>query len=244
MDTKYQTGDDPLPSDLNDYWARFFESEHTRQPGRNSYQDIFDNPLLFPLQRVRETEWMIQKAREVNPKTIYEIGTDKGGGLYHWCKCFPTVKKVIACEIRGTPYADLFENAFPNIQFLWISDSSYDPRIVRKVKNWVNSLDVLFIDGDKCHFDADFDCYYGSMSPNSQIFMHDVQDSAPVEAFERTKIAYPSLPVTKYVNTDESKESIERECRGIDPASTHEQWLRYWRGRSCGVGLFELGESQ
>ena len=52
---------------------------------------------------------MLAIANKYSPTTIYEIGADKGGGLYHWCMSCPTVKHVIACEIRGLPYKELFE---------------------------------------------------------------------------------------------------------------------------------------
>ena len=87
-----------FPAGMLDHIERFFSVDGDRPAGLDVYPDVFKTPCFFPLQRMRETEKMIAVARSAEPQVIYEIGTDKGGGLYHWCKCFPLVRRVIACE--------------------------------------------------------------------------------------------------------------------------------------------------
>lgn len=234
-----------LPENICGCYKEFFLTEKSRNPGEDVYADIFDSPLLFPLQRQREMSFMMQKARAIQPTTVFEIGTDKGGGLYHWCKCLTTVERVIACEIRGIPFSHLFELAFPHIDFLWLPTSSYDHHIVAKVKHWLgsNKIDCLFIDGDKLQFHTDFWCYKSMMASEGIVFMHDIHtDIAPKASFGT--VVSRGFRSEKYINTSESVEAVKREKQNIKVSSSHEQWLRHWKGSSAGVGVVYLGEKK
>ena len=180
---------------------------------------------------------MMQLARSINPKVVYEIGADKGGGLYHWCKCLTSVKRVIACEIRGTPYRSLFEKHFPHLDFLWLEGSSYEPASVARVKKWLGAdkLDCLFIDGDKGQFVLDFELHQPFLSQGAIVFTHDVQYPAPFEAFKQ--IAPKGKRSEKVVDISESKEACARAEQGLPAASSHEEWLRIWQGQSAGFGV-------
>lgn len=244
--------DDPLPVGLTEAWKDFFDSERHRleESGRDSYPVVFAHNLLFPLQRMRETEMMMRLARAYQPTTVMEIGADKGGGIYHWCKCLPSVKNVIACEIRGTPYAKEFERAFPHIKFLWLPVSSMDyADAIRPVQRFLSSdgatvgrgyapLDCLFIDGDKSHFQTDFHSYHHLMNRDKGIvFLHDVSDPAPGEAWEAIlKAGFNRGWVIK--DTSEVEPALAK----FLPSNAYEGWLRNWKGASCTVGFVPLGE--
>ncbi len=219
---------------------KFLEQDHHRPPGYNIYDDVFDTSCFYPLQRKRELATMIATARDANPKVIYEIGADKGGSLYHWCKCFPLVEKIIACEIRGTPYRYLFEKAFPEIKFLWIEGSSYDKENVERVVAFLGEkeLDVLFIDGDKSAFHVDFDIYQPMMADTGIVFMHDIRDDGPRQSFELLQKRGWKAGII--LDESEAHEAVAREKRGEPLTSEHEYWLRYWKGASCGVGVFRM----
>lgn len=219
---------------------RFFATESSRLAGESVYDDVFNVDLFAPLQRKRELSRMIRLAREYKPKVVYEIGTCDGGGLYHWCKSIPTVKRVIASEIRGTPYSEHFEKAFPKIEFLWLQESSYEQAAVDKIQRWLRGdrIDVTFIDGDKAWFETDFDAVLPFMNSPSVVFMHDITDPAPGAAFRRVvERGYDHLEV---IDTLDSQEAVERAKRGVPPANGHEGWLRHWKGQSCGVGVIRI----
>lgn len=212
---------------------QFFREVHPNlPPGEDWYPSVFDSPLFYPLQRTGEMEKMIQVARAFKPQTIMEIGTDKGGGLYHWCQCLQP-KRVIACEIRGCPYKYEFERAFPKVQFCWVERSSQPPLEMP----WTR-IDVLFIDGDKGAFVEDFDAYLPLMNKNGVVFMHDVQDNGPKKAFE--SIIARGLRHEIIIDKTDTRQAILRERQGLPPESPHEGWLRHWQGRSCGVGVIYL----
>jgi hypothetical protein len=231
--------DESFPPGMLDDIARFFADEARREPGLDLYPDVFETAYFFPLQRKGELAAMMRLARSVQPKVVMEIGADKGGGLYHWCKCLPSVQRVVACEVRGLPYAPLFEKKFPHLSFLWLHGSSYDPGNVRRVAEWLSGdqINCLFLDGDKGAFLDDFRAYVPLA--NGLVFVHDIQDPAPGAAF---KSMTEGRQWSTIFDRADSHWAMERASRGIPPASAHEAWLRHWEGRSCGVGVLYLKE--
>ena len=239
--------DAPFPARMMPSIEHFFREVHpTLTPGQDVYPEVFASELFFPLQRPKELEAMIRLARGINPVTVAELGCDKGGGLYHWAMCLPTVENVIGCEIRGTPYRDVFEKAWgirdrmnpltAEKDFLWCPHSSLNA--VHDVRDWMDgaSIDVLFIDGDKAGMLKDFDAYLPLMRrPGGVVFMHDVSDDMPARAF--TEIMRRGFRTELILDRSEGLEAGEREDRGEQPRNPHDGWLMHWRGRSCGVGV-------
>lgn len=234
--------DAPFPEGMMEQIEKFLSTDTQRIEGANIYHEVFSNPLMFPLQRQAELERMIQTARSVNPTTVMEIGSDKSGGLYHWCKCLPTVQNVIACEIRGTPYDRLFEKSF-HLNFFWMPGSSYNPRNVQQVELFLqlvrSKIDILFIDGDKTALEKDFLSYLPMMSRKGIVFVHDITDKVPGDAY---RILCQGGSHYEIIDTSDTRRANERADAGEEPANTHEGWLRHWNGRSCGVGCIFMPE--
>lgn len=233
--------DAPFPEHMMPAWEKFFHEVHPNlTPGQDSYPEVFASNGLFPLQRRKELEAMMQLARGSNPRTVMEIGSDKGGGLYHWCMSLPSVENVVACEIRGTPYRYLFSEAF-DIDFCWPNGGSLD--VIDGVEHWLNKdglrIDVLFIDGDKNGMLRDFDAYLPIMRrPGGLVFIHDYRDPGP----DRTWLRLRQRGYRTAVILDESEglEAAVRVRRGNEPMNEHDAWLAHWEGRSCGVGVVYL----
>lgn len=239
--------DAPFPTEMMPYIEKFFIEVHpTLIPGQDLYPEVFETSLFFPLQRKKEMRQMIRLAKSIHPKTIMEIGCDKGGGLFHWCMCCPTVERVIANEIRGTPYNSFFREAFRHIDFYWMESSSRLDHIQRytflKWATKVSSegIDVLFIDGDKTKMVEDFDAYLPMMNKEKGIvFIHDIQDREPKKAFET--IRDRGYKTTTILDTREVGETLERQ-RLLQPLNAYDKWVLHWCGRSCGVGIIFVGE--
>jgi hypothetical protein len=237
--------DSPFPDGMMPCIEEFFEAIHSYLvPGQDIYPEVFQTSLFFPLQRQQEMAWMQSRARLYSPKVVMEIGADKGGSLYHWCMCQPTVEVVIACEIRGTPYARCFEKAFPTVKFIWLEKSSYESSSFEYVKTELRMLgkqiDCLFIDGDKGEFLKDFYWYALLMNHPSVVFMHDVNGShikdthTPEGAFHR--LYENGYKVESYISTTDYITEYMKEKKGLPPENPHAGWLRHWKGNSCGVG--------
>jgi hypothetical protein len=238
--------DGSFPAGMLAEWERFFADVHPRLlPGQDSYAEVFSAATFFPLQRRRELEAMVRIARTAEPVTVMEVGADKAGGLYHWCMCLPSVRRVIACEVRGTPYAGLFEQAFPRIAFHWMPCSSREPNAVLSLTSWLMrsgcGIDVLFLDGEKAAFGADFATYRPLLSGRAVVFMHDVVDQPMKGVFDGLARTYLSELI---LDTSEATESLARQAEGEPPACSPEGWLRHWQGRSCGVGVLYVGRGK
>jgi predicted O-methyltransferase YrrM len=218
--------DNSLPQGLAEYWGKFLADGQ-------SLSGLFDHPVLFPLQRRREMEAMHDVAKSINPKVAMEIGTDKGGSAWAWLHSQPTLEKFIACEIRGTPYSNEFEEAFPEIDFLWLPRSSFRPSTVNRVREWLNgvTIDVLFIDGDKCYFDKDYGLYLPYVSKGGIVFMHDVCENPMKEAYEKCSLGKRTEIIKDVSECQGLSENREGEPTG------YKAWLEYWMESSCTVGV-------
>jgi hypothetical protein len=238
--------DAPFPEQMMPDIERFFRDVHPKlKPGQLLYPEVFETGYFFPLQRQRELRAMMLLASDVRPRTVMEIGADKGGGLYHWCM-LPTVENVIACEVRGTPYYRLFIDQFPKIKFHWMPCSSYGGPGRRSVEYFLQTkasgptipIDCLFIDGDKLAFEKDFDLYWPLVRDGGLVFLHDIRDHGPREAWSNILAKLPGGTWWhEVIDIEDANEAIKRENAGIPPANAHESWLRHWKGKSAGFGV-------
>ncbi len=232
--------DAPLPDNLCECWEKFLAQPHS------SYEDIFEDGLLVPLQRKAELrltfEWTLRSLPQ--PQTYCELGADKGPSVYAWCKHVPSLRRVIACEIRGTPYAEQFEKAFPHIQFLWLPHSSYAPATISQAQMWLAfrdnaHIDVMFFDGDKTRCDTDWIYWQGMLAPNAVVLVHDIVpagkggNSKQTALFERLKRQYRHhVRIVDFSDVD-AVDSM--------PPSAYRNWLAFWGKTSAGVGFAQLG---
>lgn len=234
--------DEPLPSNLCDEWSTLLKNKPGR--GNDLYDCVFDNNTLFPLQRKRETEKMIAKARTIRPRVVAEIGADKGGSFFHWVCGLETVERALAIEIRGTPYGNLFADAFPEVDFKFIPDSSYSTDTVLSVTEWLNGdkFDCVFLDGDKSEFMRDFNLYLPMVRRGGMIMMHDINRGGkhpaapPATVFDN--IADGGRFVTeRIIDTSEAVEAAQRDADKVALVNSYDAWLRFWADSSCGVGV-------
>ena len=204
--------------------------------------ELFDHPAVMPLQRKRELRAMGSMAATLEPRVAMEVGADKGGTLAHWLACQPTLEKMVACEYRGTPYKHFFEKAFPQVEFLWLEDSSYSKESWEKVKDFLGAyrFDFIFLDGDKNAFRKDFALYSPMVRRGGMVFVHDVYDragnsrcSADFREFSR------GLTVSLIIDLAESVAAKLNASRGTPSSGCHEDWLRA-SGDDCGVGVIHI----
>lgn len=221
--------DGPLPQNLLPAWEAFLHHD--------GYKDIFHDNTLNPLQRKNESRRMLQIANGCEPETVMEIGADKGGSVYLWLTHCSSIRMMIVCEVRGTPYRHLFEERFPDVHFLWLPGSSYDPKTRRHVSDWLEDrdIDVLFLDGDKSHFDTDFNLYNPMVSNDGVILFHDVNGHGPMrDAWLDAALQHSGFDFIDIREVAELQRKINEE--GYAPSTQYENWLLYWKGRSCGFG--------
>ncbi len=239
--------DNPITAQLQEAWSKFMAVDHQRPAGLDVYSDIFSDGWLYPLQRMNETAVMIRLARSLNPRNVMEIGSDKGGGFYHWIKGLPSVRKAVAIEYSGVPFADAFRYGFPNVDFSFIHGSSYARDTVAQVLEFMGGgqmFDCIFIDGDKSKTRADFEAYVGLVRPGGLVFIHDVEASVfggvlpnPSQAFYDLRSKYA---LSIILDGREGVAAQDRAAANKPLDSSWEDWLRIWKWNSCGVGVVHI----
>lgn len=228
------------PDNLLQCIEEFLSTDHTRPDGLDIYPELFDTECFYPLQRKAEMERMMKIARTLQPKTVIDLGSDKGGGVWAWCKSLQP-KRMISCEIRGTPYSELIGNHFKDISFLWLEESSFADTTVDKVITYLNGtkIDILFMDADKSSYSNDWNCYVPLMSSNGIVFMHDVGEPGnPSTTFINATKQYSHWEHIK--DTSETKEALARQEKSIPCKNSYEQWLRHWSYSYSTVGVIYL----
>lgn len=211
--------DPPLRADLAQVWAEALSDPNL---------DVWNHPVLFPLQRRNEHRAMINAARTIGPKTIVEIGADKGGSAYLWLKEFPRLERMCIIEPRGVPYSDAFRKQFPKVDLAPIETSSRDYVKFRLLTRWfwTGLIDVLFIDGQKACFIDDFFTYRPWVRSGGLIFMHDIC-CEPMSSHYNWACAAEGVNSEGYIDRSEPI-----------PMTEYGGWLRSPTSQaSCGVGV-------
>lgn len=235
--------DAPFPETLPQAIRDFMEKVHPDlSPGKDVYPEVFYDNGLFPLQRMAEARKMVELCKKTLPKytrpIVMEIGSDKGGSVYNLVQALQP-REFYAIEIRGIPFKEEFERAFPEVRFRTMAASSYAPDVVKWASESLcgEKIDVLFIDGDKSAFLRDFEEYLPLVRRGGVIMMHDVTDPAPGAAFQEAR-KHPRVTMSMEIvdTSDWAKENIE-ERAGKPAANNYASWLRHWKGASCGVGF-------
>ncbi len=226
--------DAPLPTNLVRSWETFLENEVSREC-QTLYPEVFRHPVLFPLQRSLELAATMDLLRELKPRVIAEIGTDKAGTFYHWIRQ-PSVERAVGVEIRGVPWEHAFRRALPHLDLLAIGASSRAQSTLDQVRAFLGAeqIDCLFLDGEKAAVDKDFETWLPFMAPGGVVFIHDIVDDIPPRRFWwslRNRYRIGAI-----VDCREAGEvdAIAKE------APAYGEWLRIWRNTSCGVGIVHL----
>lgn len=222
--------DAPLPTNLVECWEQV-----ANNGARNfSITNLFDHPTLFPLQRIDELFYLVDHVFD-EMDVVMEIGSDKGGLVYAMCREVRP-NKMIACEVRGTPYGHVMERMFPDIKFLWLPYSSYDSTTLDKVREFLgeDKIDGLFIDGDKSQFKLDFDTYRPLMNPLGTVVMHDIVCEPMKTVFEQCS---KDLSSEAYVDVSQWHRYVSE---GKKCVTRHDYWLETWKTNSCGLGIIHL----
>jgi cephalosporin hydroxylase len=236
--------DAPFPEGMVEEIEEILKQETSIPNEQDLYPHIFESAMVMPLQRKYEMQQMIRLARSVPHSTVMEVGADKGGSVYTWIKALQP-ERMIACEIRGTPYGQVFNRTFPLVDFCWMEGSSYDPSVVGRIRSWLrgHTIDILFLDGDKTAFDRDFAAYVPLVTPGGYVFMHDIVpdlDPVPRRAFtwasERPEVAQ----ALEIIDFSEHEQLAQADRRGSIVGGPYNDWLRYWGPHSCGVGVLHI----
>jgi len=142
-------------------------------------------------QKPEEIAWLFERVREAQPRTVLEIGLDRGGTFFLWSRASADDAHLIA--IDTSPPGFLGEwSPFPLVRrsfarsrqriTLLMGCDSHATRTYDRVRDMTSgrALDFLFIDGDHTYegVSMDFDTYSGLVRPGGLVAFHDVSQSS------------------------------------------------------------------
>jgi len=133
---------------------------------------------------------LVRLVQNLEPKTVVELGTDKGGTFFLWCRLLKKINKIASIDLPdgrfGGGYHNrriklymhfLFDN--PNISALFLRNDSHDPTTKDALIKWLklDKIDFLYIDGDHTYSGVkqDFEMYSALVRPGGIIAFHDIR---------------------------------------------------------------------
>jgi cephalosporin hydroxylase len=167
------------------------------QSAEHSLEDIIDTAYnyrgygayrsLEPMQIREELRRFAAAAAAIDPDTVCEIGTARGGSYYIWTR-YLNATNYISIDLPGGRFGgghsrrraeflqELQQN--PEIKQTFLRGSSHSPQTVRHVEATLDSreIDFLFIDGDHTYEGVkdDFERYSPFVTDGGLIAFHDI----------------------------------------------------------------------
>lgn len=169
---------------------RFTEQERIVQPDKAvleayEYTGFGQYKEISPGQNPSELIGLAERAEEIKPETVVEIGTARGGTLYVWTQVFDTAQKFISVDLPGGRFGGgyskgraSFYKTFSDKEINCIRRDSHKNKTKKILKEKLEGkkIDFLFIDGDHTYegVKQDFEMYRDLVSDNGLIAFHDI----------------------------------------------------------------------
>lgn len=193
--------------------------------GRGYYRKI------EPRQNPFEIEELFKRVCELEPRSILEIGTARGGTLYLWTQAAQKDAVIVSVDLPGGDFGGAYPLArIPFYQSFakysqkmhLIRDDSHSPETLSQVLDCFSNLpiDFAFIDGDHTYegVKSDFSLYAPMVKKGGIVAFHDI-------------LPRPDLPEIQVCRFwDEIKSQFDSE-EIIGPE---------WTGRKIGIGILHM----
>jgi len=157
----------------------------------NNFTGIGLYNTIKPIQIESEISELFNLVKNLNPKIICEVGTDRGGTLYLWSKAIQPDGLIISIDLPRSYRKSLnrfFCSSFfetRRIHFLREDSQSTECQMnVQKILNG-SKIDFLFIDADHSYegVKKDFTLYSNFVRKPGLIAFHDILDECGVDKF-------------------------------------------------------------
>ena len=181
----------------------------------NNFTGIGLYNTIKPVQIESEIHELFKLVKNLNPKIICEIGTDRGGTLYLWSKSIQPDGLIISIDLPRSYrkslnrffYSSFFEKQ--RIHFLRADSQSKECQMnVQKILK-DSKIDFLFIDADHSYEGVknDFTLYSNFVKKPGLIAFHDILDECGVDKFwSEIKSQYRHMEII---------EDYKQHCAGI-----------------------------
>lgn len=165
------------------------QSIKTRMKKEEGLDDILDTVLdikpgkPFEVEAVQLREEIKDLAELVdnqNPETIMEIGTLRGGTFYIWSRYVDSAEHLVSLDLPGKGIKKrrdkLLKEFAPSKKVDVIRGNSHSEETLEEVKQRVEKVDFLLIDGDHTYkgVKEDFEMYKDLVAEGGIIAFHDI----------------------------------------------------------------------
>jgi predicted O-methyltransferase YrrM len=164
--------------------------------------------FLSPIQVIDEIVRLVSDVKTLNPKTVLEIGTHRGGTLYLWTRLAQPDATIISIDLPGgkfgggySPFRIPIYRRFARERqpiYLLRADSHANSTLQETQRLLANrAIDLLFIDGDHTYdgVKKDWEMYSPLVRLGGLIVFHDIAgdyDDSRVKLFwDSVKPAHP-----------------------------------------------------
>lgn len=143
-------------------------------------------------QKITELASLINLVRKKPINTVLEIGTDKGGTFWLWCKVAEPNATIISIDLPGGDYGVGYSLddvkrfrtwAKPDQKLHFLMKDSHDMATKDEIVKILDGqeVDVLFIDGDHRYegVSADFSMYSPLVKKGGLVVFHDIVETLP-----------------------------------------------------------------
>jgi predicted O-methyltransferase YrrM len=190
--------------ELNRLTASLIDRPEELLAETDKYCDAFLHPFQVPQELVR----LLEDVRKLNPQTVLEIGTHRGGTLYLWARLARPDATLISIDLPGgkfgggySPFrAPIYRRMAQKGQKIHLMRAnSHSPATLIETKRLLSGqpVDFLFIDGDHSFegVKQDWEMYSPLVRAGGLVVFHDVAgnyEDTQVKAFWDTiKTGYP-----------------------------------------------------
>lgn len=174
------------------------ERLNRRQNQERNIDDIIDTAIQYtgrgfydnisPIQHPVELRRVAEVVADLDPDTIVEIGTDRGGTLYVWSRCtdpdsivsIDTDFSILSGSSLLYENRKAFMSNFDDTQFQFLERNSQCEATANAVIESADSsgIDFIFIDGDHTYegVKRDFELYEAMVNQGGMIALHDIKN--------------------------------------------------------------------
>lgn len=125
-----------------------------------------------------EIEALIERLRDMQPRTIVEIGTHKGGNSFLFCHAVTSATRVVGVDLCVQSADKLIHFARAGQRYFALHGDSQTESMKQRVQACLGGaeVDFLFIDGDHSYagVKADFELYAPLVRSGGVIALHDI----------------------------------------------------------------------